>query len=62
MGVCRRASPRLRNGPMAASLARAVISEPEKPIFLSLGLGKSCLRYVEVVWVVCIDGRGYDQV
>lgn len=31
MGVCRSASPRLRRGPMAASLARAVISEPEKP-------------------------------
>ncbi len=25
------ASPRLRSGPMAASLARAVMSEPEKP-------------------------------
>lgn len=31
IGVCRRASPRLRRGPMAASLARAVMSEPEKP-------------------------------
>lgn len=40
MGVYRRASPRLRNGPMAASLAKAVISEPEKPIVLSLRLGK----------------------
>lgn len=32
MGVKRMASPRLRTGPMAASLARAVMSEPEKPV------------------------------
>ena len=31
MGVWRRASPRFRRGPIAASLAREVISEPEKP-------------------------------
>ena len=33
MGVKRMASPRLRTGPMAASLARAVMSEPEKPAY-----------------------------
>ena len=32
MGVWRSASPRLRRGPMAASLAKAVMSEPEKPV------------------------------
>lgn len=30
--MCRSFSPRLRSGPIAASLARAVISEPEKPV------------------------------
>uniref|UniRef100_A0A4E9DUX5 Uncharacterized protein n=1 Tax=Gibberella zeae TaxID=5518 RepID=A0A4E9DUX5_GIBZA len=30
--MCNNASPRDRNGPMAASLANAVISEPEKPV------------------------------
>lgn len=34
MGVWRRASPRLRRGPIAASLARAVMSEPEKPVIV----------------------------
>ena len=32
MLIWRSFSPRLRSGPIAASLARAVISEPEKPI------------------------------
>lgn len=36
MGVCRSASPRLRRGPMAASLARAVMSEPEKPVKIEM--------------------------
>lgn len=31
MDICSSASPRERRGPMAASLARAVMSEPEKP-------------------------------
>ena len=31
MDICSRASPSERSGPIAASLARAVISEPEKP-------------------------------
>ena len=30
--MCSSFSPRERSGPMAASLARAVISEPEKPV------------------------------
>lgn len=30
--MCSSRSPRLRKGPIAASLAKAVISEPEKPV------------------------------
>ena len=32
MDMCKSASPSERSGPIAASFARAVISEPEKPI------------------------------
>lgn len=32
MVICNNASPSDRRGPMAASLANAVISDPEKPV------------------------------
>jgi hypothetical protein len=31
MDICSSASPKLRSGPIAASFAKAVISEPEYP-------------------------------
>ncbi len=48
--MCSKASPSSRNGPMAASLARAVMSEPENPGLYLLGYGvkeKKKRRWVE---------------
>lgn len=41
--MCRSFSPSDLRGPMAASFARAVMSEPEKPVLLTLVLAKDYL-------------------
>lgn len=50
MGVWRRASPRLRSGPMAASFASAVISEPENPIYNEINQSPVLYLSWEVNW------------